>query len=140
MLFRSPMPGQYSGIALYGDQRGAAAADFDGDGRADLAVAQNAAETKLYRNAGATPGLRIKLIGPSGNPNGIGAAVRIRYEDGDGPLREIAAGSGYWSQDGAVAVLGLRSTPRSVWVRWPGGREQVVEVKGRTEVVITPNP
>ena len=134
------MPGQYSGIALYGDQRGAAAADFDGDGRADLAVAQNAAETKLYRNAGATPGLRIKLIGPAGNPNGIGAGVRIRYEDGDGPLREIAAGSGYWSQDGAVAVLGLRSTPRSVWVRWPGGREQVVEVKGRTEVVITPNP
>jgi len=44
------VPGQESGIAIYGEQRGCAAADFDGDGRPDLVVTQNGAETKLYRN------------------------------------------------------------------------------------------
>src|SRR6185295_14699415 len=37
-----------SGIEMFGDQRGAAVADFDGDGRPDLVVGQNGAETKLY--------------------------------------------------------------------------------------------
>ncbi len=46
------VPGQESGIAIYGEQRGCAAADFDGDGWPDLAVAQNGAATKLYRNRG----------------------------------------------------------------------------------------
>jgi hypothetical protein len=44
------IPGQKSGIMIYGEQRGCAAADFDGDGRPDLVVTQNGAETKLYRN------------------------------------------------------------------------------------------
>jgi len=39
--------------------------DFDGDGRLDLAVSQNAAETKLYKNVAARPGLRVRLKGPN---------------------------------------------------------------------------
>lgn len=131
------LAGRGSGIAIYGDQRGAAAADYDGDGRVDLAVSQNAAETKLYHNLGATPGLRVRLVGLAGNPNAVGAAIRIRYPDGDGPLRQIHAGSNYWSQDGAVAVLGLRATPQSVWVRWPGGKTVEAPVTaGQRELVI----
>src|SRR5512138_1625053 len=42
-----PVPGQQSGIEVYGEQRGAAVADYDADGRADLMVAQNGAATKL---------------------------------------------------------------------------------------------
>jgi hypothetical protein len=41
-----------SGLQVYGAQRGCAILDVDGDGRPDLAVAQNGAETKLYRNTG----------------------------------------------------------------------------------------
>jgi hypothetical protein len=54
--------GQDSGIAVYGEQRGAAAADYDGDGRTDLVVSQNGTETKLYQCAcqtwAADPGQR----------------------------------------------------------------------------------
>ncbi|HEY6229600.1 MAG TPA: VCBS repeat-containing protein, partial [Verrucomicrobiae bacterium] len=42
-----PVAGQESGIAVYGEQRGAALCDFDRDGRVDLAVTQNAGATKL---------------------------------------------------------------------------------------------
>ena len=133
----APMEGSRSGIAIYGDQRGAAASDYDGDGRTDLAVGQNAAALVLLRNATGTPGLRVRLVGPAGNPAAIGAAVRIRYADGDGPVREVRAGSNYWSSDGVVQVLGLRGTPKSVWVRWPGGRVVEVEVpSGSREIVV----
>src|SRR5262249_25811931 len=43
-----PMAGDRWGIVVYGDQRGAAYGDFDGDGRVDLAVSQNAAPTRLF--------------------------------------------------------------------------------------------
>src|SRR5439155_23221206 len=36
-----------AGIAIYGEQRGCAVCDYDADGRTDLAVTQNGAETKL---------------------------------------------------------------------------------------------
>ncbi len=45
-----------SGLAVYGDQRSAAYADFDGDGRLDLAVSQNGGATRLFQNAVAKPG------------------------------------------------------------------------------------
>ncbi|HET9708856.1 MAG TPA: VCBS repeat-containing protein, partial [Gemmatimonadales bacterium] len=60
------VPGQVSGITVYGDQRGAAFGDYDADGRVDLVVSQNGAETKLYHNERATPGLRVRLQGPPG--------------------------------------------------------------------------
>ena len=120
------MPGQRSGLMIYGEQRGAAYADFDSDGRLDLAVSENAAPTRLFHNVGATPGLRVRLVGPPGNPTGIGTQVRLRYGDRAGPVREIQAGSGYWSQNGAVQVLGRAGNPTGLWIRWPGGRERIV--------------
>jgi hypothetical protein len=130
---------QRSGVVIYGDQRGAAASDYDGDARTDLAVAQNAGATRLFHNTMARQGLTVRLLGPPGNPSGIGARVRIRYANGWGPAREIHAGGGYWSVDGSVPVLGLRegAIPAAVWVRWPGGKEQEVQLTpGQREVTV----
>ncbi len=114
--------GQESGIKVYGEQRGCALCDYDGDGRLDLVVTQNGAETKLYHNEGAKPGLRVRLIGPAGNPAAIGASLRLQFGGKPGPAREIHAGSGYWSQDSAVQVFGTPEPPTNIWVRWPGGK------------------
>jgi enediyne biosynthesis protein E4 len=133
----APIGGDQTGIAIYGDQRGAATADYDRDGRADLAVGQNAAAVVLLHNTGATPGLRVRLLGSKQNPWAIGAAVRVRYADGDGPVREVRAGSNYLSADGMVQVLGLRAAPKAVWVRWPGGKTSETPVTaGAKEIVI----
>ena len=130
-----PMPGSRSGLLIYGDQRGAAYADYDGDGRLDLAVSQNGAATRLFHNRGARPGLRVRVVGPPANPDGIGAQIRVVYGERLGPVREVQAGTGYWSENGAVQVFGLSGPPTAVWVRWPGGGESRVAVGGSTREV-----
>jgi hypothetical protein len=134
-----------SGLAIDGDQRGAASADFNEDGRVDLVVGQNGGRTRLFTNTTAKPGLRVRLQGPQGNPWGIGAVVWLRFEARDGPATEIHGGSGYWSQDSVVPVLATPETPVAAKVRWPGGevvtyalpkdcREIVLERGGRVGV------
>ena len=124
----TPQAGTVSGIVVYGDQRGAAYADADGDGRLDLVISQNAGATRFFRNRGARPGLRVRLEGPPANPDAIGAQVRLVFGDRHGPVREVQAGSGYWSQNGAVQVFGTPEAPTAVWVRWPGGGETTTAV------------
>ena len=115
-----------SGIRVLGDQRGAAAADYDGDGRLDLAVSQNGAKTTLWHNRGGRPGIRVRLVGPPANPLAIGAELRVMTPRGGGPVREIRAGSGYWSMDAATTVLARLPGANAVRVRWPDGRVQTV--------------
>ena len=122
---------------IYGSQRGSAVGDFDEDGRVDLLVSQNGAETKLFHNERAKVGLRVRLKGPPGNPDGLGAIVRLKYGDGFGPAREIHGGAGYLSQDSTVAVLGKRSEPTHIFVRWPGGKaSEILLSPGAREVVV----
>ena len=134
----TPVPGDRSGIGVYGEQRGAAFADYDADGRVDVLVSQNAAETKLYRNVGARPGLRVRLSGGPGNPAAIGAAIRLEFAGGRlGPLREVRAGGGYWSQDDPVQVMGLAGDPVAVRVRWPDGSETISPLDGPAPLEVT---
>lgn len=115
-------PAAESGIAVYGEGRGVAVCDYDGDGRVDACIGQNGAATKLYHNEKAQPGLRVRLQGGGENLNAIGAVVRPLFVSGKtGAAREIHAGSGWLSQDSAVPVLAAPEKIESLWVRWPGG-------------------
>jgi hypothetical protein len=128
--------GSVMGIKVYGEQRGAALADFNHDGRVDLCVSQNSGATKLYINETSKRGLRVTLRGPSQNPDAIGAQIRVRYADGRmGPLRGISAGSGYWSQDASAQILGFGDAfPEALWIHWPGGNEQAIQLENRSDV------
>jgi hypothetical protein len=130
------VPPAQSGLRVHGEQRGCATADFDQDGRADLVIAQNGYETKLFRNTRAKRGLRVRLSGPPGNPMGVGTTIRVLYPNQAGPIREVHAGAGYWSQDSAAQVLGFRDIPVKIWVRWPGGRVTLSEVPEKASEIV----
>ena len=134
------MSAQASGVTVYGEGRGAAVCDFDQDGRVDLAVGQNGAQTLLFHNTGAKAGLRVRVSGSAGNPQGIGAQLRAIFGKGRGPVLEIHAGGGYWSQDAATQVLTGPEPITALWIRWPGGRTNVFDVPaGAAEIIVRSN-
>jgi enediyne biosynthesis protein E4 len=120
-----PLGPREAGFSIYGEQRGSAVADYDGDGRVDLVVAQHSGATRLLRNASGQPGVRVTLRGTSANPRAIGAVVRLHFGERKGPVREIRSGSGFWSQDAATQVLAAPENPTMLEVRWPGGKTQL---------------
>jgi len=90
----------------------------------------------LFHNLTAMAGLRVKLAGPPGNPDGIGAVLRLDFGGRLGPAREIQAGSGFWSQNSPVQVLGRPESPTSVQVRWPGGKVTRSEIPTTAKSIV----
>ncbi len=125
--------GNVSGIKVYGDQRGAALGDFNNDGKVDLAISQNGGPVKLYLNQIKKRGYRIRLVGPEHNEDGIGSSIRLVYSDGTkGPRREIQSGSGYWSQNSYVQVMGAAKKVIAIDVNWFDGTKQQIQIKQST--------
>lgn len=131
-------PGQESGVKVYGAQKGGGLFDFDNDGKIDLLITQNGAETKLYKNELVGTGLRVSLNGPEANPLGIGSKLTLQFADKDGPVREIHAGSGYWSQSSATQVFGMSDKIERIKVVWPDGKETLKDI-GSDDSSVTVN-
>ena len=133
------LTGDESGIKLYGEQRGCAVADYDADGRIDLAVAQNGAATALFHNQSSPRGLRFRLTGPPGNPNAIGAIVRVVTQTGRGPAHEIHAGCGWLSQDSPTLVIHSATPIAAISVKWPGAAgEKIYSIEiGATSIELS---
>jgi enediyne biosynthesis protein E4 len=129
------IPGQESGIRLYGEQRGAAVADVNRDGRMDLIVSQNGAATRLLHNAAGSAGRRLELSPATGYGPAIGAVVTV--QDGTNRwLRESSGGGGWLSQSTASLLLpSTLSTNAQVTVRQAGRRELNARLPGGTNVI-----
>lgn len=131
-----PQSAQHSGIRIYGSQRASVAADFNLDGRLDLAVTQNAGPVVYLENQSAEVGLRVELRTERANTFAIGANVRAQYRDGSfGPATAVVAGSGYWSQNSLFPLLTPRDGIKKVYVSWPSGADTTVVVHPNTQMV-----
>ena len=126
--------------------RGAAYADYDGDGDLDIAYTANNGPAVLLRNDGgnANGWIRLRLAGTHANRDAIGARVRL-VVGGRTLTRTVRAASSYASQSEMPITFGLgpragaaggpgaagpgaaAAAPASVdvEVRWPGGAVEI---------------
>ncbi len=109
--------------------RGLAWADYDNDGRPDLAFSHNAGPVALLHNRTQTRHgwVRLELVGDGqkSNRNAIGARVEIDY-GGTKQVRFLNGGGSYLSASERRLLVGLGRADRAerVTVIWPSGRRQ----------------
>jgi hypothetical protein len=107
--------------------RGLAVADYDGDGKPDLAFGNNAGAYRLLRNATSTENrsLTFELVGTKSNRNAIGAKVTVESAGGK-QTGWVLGGGSYMSANDRRLIFGLGASPAAerVEVAWPSGQSQ----------------
>lgn len=109
---------------------GAAVADLDNDGDLELIVNNLDEESFIYENTSSstTNYLKLKLNGPKGNSNGIGAKVTI-YHQGNLQYFENKTVRGYLSSNDPVVHFGLGQVSKvdSIKVMWTNGNVNLIK-------------
>jgi len=118
-----------AGLILKKAHRGAAFADFDGDGRIDAVVTSLGEPTELWHNVSPTPlhWLILRLQGVKSNRDGIGAVIRLGNQ-----YAEMTTTVGYASSADWGVHFGLGNTAiiDKIEILWPSGVKQILrEVK-----------
>ena len=119
-----------SGVVAYGEQRACAVSDFNRDGRMDLAIGQNKAQTKLLLNNTGVAGIRVRLKGPTQNPAAVGAKVTLQITENHTLTKEVQSGSGYWAVNSSVLILPKLGRAHELTVAWPSGRAVNYKIPG----------
>ena len=119
-----------AGVATMARSRGAALADFDGDGWLDLVVTNRRAPMELYRNVTEGTGhwLSLDVSMPGTNSRAVGALVTLSAA-GRPQVQEITIGGGHAGGQAGPLHFGLgTATEVDIRIDWPDGT--VSEVKG----------
>ena len=123
--------------------RGAAFADYDNDGDADIFIVNLNSRAVLLRNEG-TPrnhSLSLRLVGTRSNRDGVGAAVTV-VAGGIYQKSEKRSAGGYLSQNDPRMLFGIgpHTAAQRIEVVWPSGKIQVLKnvAAGKTITIQEP--
>ncbi len=123
--------------------RGVAAADYDGDGDPDIAIAQNGAGPRLLRNDQrfGLPWLAIDLVATRGCREAGGARVQV-YTPRRVLTQTMAPAMGYMAQSASTLIFGLGDDARvrRIVVHWPGGDRQEIRSPGVNRRMVITEP
>lgn len=123
--------------------RGSCMADYDNDGKVDAYLVNLGASGTLLHNVSSQSGhwIAIKLVGAKSNRDGIGARLEVTAGDKRWTAERVA-GSGYLSQNDARVHFGVGATTTidKITIRWPDGREQIIEKPAIDRVITVEEP
>jgi hypothetical protein len=113
-----------------GWHRGAAFADFDGDGRVDAVVSRIGERAALFRNTSPPDNrwLGLRLRGRRSNRDAIGAWVRVTGASGREQWNRVTTAVGYGSASDRTVHFGMGRDDRAtiVEILWPSGARQTL--------------
>jgi hypothetical protein len=119
--------------------RGAAYADYDGDGDLDVLVTSNNGSARLLRNDGGNRNnwLRIAAIGGPANRDAIGSRVQVFIDGKAGPWAMVKTGSSYCSQSELPLTFGLGRAAKvsSLTITWADGSVEHVAAVDANQTV-----
>jgi hypothetical protein len=121
--------------------RGAAFADYDGDGDVDVLIVNHGGPARLLRNDGgnARHWLEVRARGAR-DPQGLGAVIRVSA-GGRTVLRQVGSQPSYVSQNSSTMHVGLGAeTLADVHVRFASGREVVQRSVPADRVIAVEEP
>ncbi|MEL6206216.1 MAG: CRTAC1 family protein [Pseudomonadota bacterium] len=131
-----------AGIASVARSRGAGLADFDGDGRVDLAVVNRRAAMEVWRNVTQSAGawLAIEPRSAGSNTRAVGAWVEVRTDAGI-QAREVTVGGGHGGGQSGPLHFGLGgASAAELRVIWPDGTtSDWIETKAGQHIRAHPN-
>jgi len=117
------------GLAAQALHRGAVFADFDRDGRIDIAVSGLNSPLELWWNRtpleqGQRHWLQLRLTGKRSNRSAIGAQVHLKTDERE-QMRTVTNSVGYASSSDLTVHFGLAEATRGVVeIQWPSGQLQ----------------
>jgi len=151
LLFENGGGGEFSdataraGAALQATRvgRGLAVADFDHDGRLDVAISSLGRPAVLLRNTTSRTGnwISLRAQGSKSNARGMGATVRITTGS-TVQVRELNNGASYLSANDVRLHVGVGNakTIDRLEILWPGGHRQTLEHLAVNQLLIVKEP
>lgn len=113
------------------NSNGAVYADLDNDGDLEIITNNMDLNSTFYKNLTVENTsrklLKLNVVGPKGNRNALGTALKLITEDGQETLEKIRGSRGYLSNSDPSVFVSADAKLKEIQVTWPTGEKSVIK-------------